>query len=118
MSLKEQEHICGYKMGEMQCKNCDTKLFDSLISTQVMAAQKNMEIFKKMDKPKEMVDHPDHYKGHKYEVIDIIHDYELGFDLGNAIKYILRAGKKDEIKQELKKAIWYIESYIKELDKK
>jgi hypothetical protein len=64
-----------------------------------------------------MVDHPQHYKGNKFEVIDIIHDYNLGFNLGNAIKYILRAGKKDDIKQDLKKAIWYIEDHIKQLEK-
>lgn len=54
------------------------------------------------------VDHPDHYKGTKFEVIDIIEDYNLGFNLGNAIKYILRAGKKDCFSQDLEKAIWYL----------
>lgn len=54
------------------------------------------------------VDHPKHYQGNKFEVIDIIEDYKLGFNLGNAIKYILRAGHKDDYKQDLKKAIWYL----------
>jgi hypothetical protein len=58
---------------------------------------------------KEMVNHPDHYQGNKMEVIDIIEDYSLGFSLGNAIKYILRADKKGNKKQDLKKAIWYLE---------
>ena len=57
---------------------------------------------------REMVNHPDHYQGNKMEVIDIIEDYNLGFSLGNAIKYILRADKKGNKKQDLEKAIWYI----------
>ncbi len=63
-------------------------------------------------KLKEMVNHPDHYQGNKFEVIDIIEDYNLGFSLGNAIKYILRADKKGARKQDLKKAIWYIQREI------
>jgi hypothetical protein len=58
------------------------------------------------------VDHPRHYQGNKLEVIDIIEDFDLGFCLGNAIKYILRAGKKIDLAHsrdlDLKKAMWYI----------
>jgi hypothetical protein len=61
---------------------------------------------------REMVNHPDHYQGNKFEVIDIIEDYDLGFHLGNAIKYILRADKKGNTKQDLEKAIWYIQREI------
>jgi translation elongation factor EF-Tu-like GTPase len=60
----------------------------------------------------EMVNHPDHYQGKKMEVIDVIEDYDLGFSLGNAIKYILRADAKGNRKQDLKKAIWYIQREI------
>ena len=63
---------------------------------------------------KEMINHPSHYKGNNLEVIDIIEDYDLGFCLGNAIKYILRAAKKENRKQDLMKALWYIE---REIDK-
>ena len=62
---------------------------------------------------REMVNHPDHYQGKKMEVIDIIEDYELGFHLGNAIKYILRADKKGNTKQDLEKARWYIDRELK-----
>jgi len=61
---------------------------------------------------REMVNHPDHYQGNKFEVIDVIEDYDLGFSLGNAIKYILRADAKGNRKQDLKKAIWYIQREI------
>lgn len=65
----------------------------------------------------EMVNHPSHYQGNKFEVIDIIEDYKLGFNLGNSIKYILRAGKKDDIVQDLRKAKWYLEREINNIGK-
>lgn len=64
------------------------------------------------------VNRPVHYTSGKIEVIDFIEDQKLGFCLGNAIKYIARAGKKDKAKEkeDIKKAIWYLERYIKECD--
>lgn len=56
----------------------------------------------------EQVNHPSHYQGNGLEVIDVIESFELGFNLGNAIKYILRAGKKGDRSEDLRKAIWYI----------
>lgn len=61
------------------------------------------------------VDHPEHYGGDSvYETIKVIDAWNLDFCLGNAIKYISRAGKKDpeKIIEDLKKAIWYIEHKI------
>jgi hypothetical protein len=64
----------------------------------------------------EMVNHPQHYGGEEnpYEVIKVIEATEMDFHLGNAYKYIARAGKKETDKeiQDLKKAIWYIERKI------
>lgn len=59
------------------------------------------------------VNHPSYYQG-KIEVIDFIEDRQLGFHLGNAIKYIARSGRKspDTEVEDLEKAIWYIERYI------
>ena len=65
----------------------------------------------------EMVDHPKHYNMGKYEAIDVIEDWELGFNLGNTVKYISRAGHKDNILQDLKKAAWYLDREIKRLEK-
>jgi len=61
-----------------------------------------------IDEARDMVNSPQHYKGKSFEVIDIINDYGLNFELGNAIKYILRADKKGNKKQDLEKALWYI----------
>jgi hypothetical protein len=71
---------------------------------------------------KEMVDHPNHYGGKDsvYEAIKVIDAWGLGFSLGNTVKYISRAGKKDtdaEL-QDLKKAAWYLQHHIEQLEKK
>ena len=71
--------------------------------------QKLDEITDKVEK--EMVNHPDHYKGErKYEPIDVIEDWGLGFCDGNALKYISRLGRKDPNKtiEDIDKAIWYL----------
>lgn len=67
----------------------------------------------------ESVNHPSHYGGwgNPYETIRVIDAWELDFYLGNVVKYISRAGKKDassEI-QDLEKAKWYLEKKIEKL---
>lgn len=64
------------------------------------------------------VNHPVHYNTGKIEVIEAIEDWALGFHLGNAVKYIARAGKKDSAKyiEDLEKAIWYIRRRIEVQD--
>ena len=66
---------------------------------------------------KELVNHPNHYgvKDNPYEAIKVIEAWKLGFCLGNTIKYISRAGKKDDTIQELEKALWYLKREIKNL---
>ncbi|CAB4148249.1 SaV-like [uncultured Caudovirales phage] len=54
------------------------------------------------------IDHPEHYQSDGIEVIDIIDNFNLNFNLGNSIKYILRADKKGNRKQDLQKALWYL----------
>jgi hypothetical protein len=58
------------------------------------------------------IDHPAYYNQHNPEVIEIIENYNLGFHLGNAIKYILRAPYKGNTREDLKKAIWYLDRYM------
>ncbi len=67
---------------------------------------------------KESVNHPEHYlKNTGHEVIDVIRAWKLNFEIGNAIKYIARAGKKDPNKEieDLEKAMCYIEMQIKSI---
>ena len=58
---------------------------------------------------------PDHYKSGSMESIEVIEAFDLGFNLGNVVKYVLRAGKKDDKKQDLLKCVWYIEREIKNI---
>ena len=60
------------------------------------------------------IDRPSHYAaGRKYEPIDVIEDWNLGFHLGNAVKYLSRAGRKENALEDLRKAAWYIDREIK-----
>jgi len=72
------------------------------------------------DYAKSQVNHPSHYGGENnpYEAIKVIEAWELGFNLGNTVKYISRAGKKNNNKlTDLEKAKWYLEREIKNLKK-
>lgn len=66
----------------------------------------------------ETVNHPPHYggDGNPYEVIRVIEAWGLGFCLGNAVKYIGRAGKKGNAVEDLQKAKWYIQHEIDRLN--
>ena len=60
-----------------------------------------------------------HYKNNKnYDVIDIAKDYNLNFNRGNIVKYVVRAGKKDDEILDLLKAKDYIEREIEYLRQK
>ncbi len=63
------------------------------------------------------VSHPPHYTKHPSGVECISITEHMGFNLGNAIKYIWRADEKGNVIQDLEKAVWYIKREI-ELRKK
>ena len=58
------------------------------------------------------VNHPSHYTGHSTEIECIMFTRNMSFDAGNAFKYIWRAGEKDDIAQDLNKALWYIDDAV------
>lgn len=76
--------------------------------------EKKLKNVKVEDDP---VNHPSHYTDGSIEVMDYIEDKGFNFALGNAVKYISRAGKKDEYKtiQDLEKANWYLNREIERL---
>ncbi|MGE7777362.1 DUF3310 domain-containing protein [Chitinophaga sp. NPDC101104] len=65
------------------------------------------------------VNHPSHYTAGSIEVIDFIEDQGFDYLVGNAVKYLSRAGRKDPTKhaEDLRKAIWYINRKIQALEK-
>lgn len=116
------EYICDYpiEVVVVPLKRVDNTrlsvkdLYDKYEHQKTQSAELDYE------EPKEEsnnVNHPSHYTDGKIEVIDYIEDKKFGYCLGNAIKYISRAGKKNKDKEieDLQKAIWYIERRIKEL---
>lgn len=68
---------------------------------------------------KEEVNHPDHYGGgdNPYEVIKVLDSWDVGFNLGNVVKYVARARHKGRQLQDLKKAQFYLQHEIARLEK-
>lgn len=67
---------------------------------------------------RDAINHPPHYTQGKIEPIDAIEDWKLGFHLGNTVKYIARAEHKGAPLQDLKKARWYLDRHIQNLEGK
>lgn len=66
----------------------------------------------------DMVNSPPHYTAGGIETIDFIEAKELDYCLGNCVKYISRAGKKDKAKklEDLNKAMWYLNRAVSKLN--
>jgi hypothetical protein len=66
------------------------------------------------------INNPIHYGGsdNVYEAIKIVEAWGLNFHLGNVLKYISRAGKKGDCLEDLKKAKWYLDRHIKNMENK
>lgn len=64
----------------------------------------------------ESVNHPSHYTRGGIETIDFIESKGLCFHLGNVVKYVSRAGHKQDLLEDLKKARWYLDRKIKNLE--
>ena len=65
---------------------------------------------------KDMIKKPEHYCFSKFEPKDVIREWGLNFNLGSAVKYIARAGRKDDIVQDLKKAREFLSFEIEALE--
>jgi len=63
-----------------------------------------------------MVNHPPHYAFGSHETIDVIEAWELPYHLGNVVKYVSRAKRKGKELEDLKKAAWYLDRYIKMIE--
>lgn len=64
---------------------------------------------------KDLVNNPQHYTHGKFEVIEVIEDWKLGYNDGNAVKYIGRHCHKGNPIQDIEKAIWYLKRHLKNL---
>jgi len=68
--------------------------------------------------PPDPINYPPHYTATAIEPIQAIEAWGLGFCLGNCVKYIARAGRKGPALEDLKKARWYLERQIKQMEGK
>ena len=69
------------------------------------------------DAEEDLVDHPSYYGGrhNAYEAINVIEAWSLNFHCGNVVKYIARHKEKDDPRQDIEKAIWYLQRYLEAL---
>ena len=130
MTTDEKRKVLHTYCGSTDCYNCVLRVGDWYRKCELLnCLDISISPDKDLDRALSLIGHsvendtvnkPAHYTDGKIEVIDFIEDKKLGFCLGNAIKYISRAGKKDPTKEveDLKKAAWYINRRIKELEEK
>ena len=71
----------------------------------------------RMKPVKDQVNHPKHYNAHPSGVECITVTEHMNFNLGNAVKYIWRAGEKGDQLEDLKKARWYVDREIMRIEK-
>lgn len=99
-TLPKCDHVVCVNRGTDLCNDCNGEEYFSLSESDIIS-------------------HPSHYtEGRKYEPRKVIHDWDLNFNLGNAVKYIARAGRKGDKVEDLKKAIQYIKFEIEELEER
>lgn len=88
-----------------------------VLINELIGEEKYKEILEDIEKQyDDIVKHPNHYCYSKYEPKDVIREWGLNFNLGSAVKYIARAGRKDDIIQDLSKAKQFIEFEIEYLE--
>lgn len=82
-------------------------------NTPMQGVNHNVPVQIEMFEPKsDPVNHPAHYKVGGIETIDFIEAKKLGYNLGNVVKYLTRADHKGNRLQDLRKAQWYLEREI------
>lgn len=82
------------------------------LTIEKVIANKSANRIRPLDNQNDDINHPSHYTQGGIEVIDYIEDKKLGYRLGNVVKYVSRAGHKDDAIKDLKKARWYLNREI------
>lgn len=113
---------CCYEKGDCYGKDCahgiEMWLSTPCANEPEKPSAEHVDLQEVSEKVCDNVNHPAHYTFGNIEVIDFIEDKELGFHLGNAVKYISRAGRKDPARtvEDLRKAAWYLNRQIGRLE--
>lgn len=109
LAVCDPEHEMTFKVDLVTCDECKR-----LLDAPTYRAPREVNESARHDDP---VEHPPHYNTGKIEVIAFIDDQQLGFSLGNALKYICRAPHKGRELEDLKKAAWYLAHEIARLER-
>lgn len=106
--------ITSFQANIVTCPDCLTKSSEAAESVRQAIHRGRQQ------KQEEAVDHPAHYGGadDPFEAIKVIEAWDLGFHLGNAVKYVNRADRKGTPLEDLKKAAWYLARAIERREKK
>ena len=119
--------VCGKQIprGRIVCDECTEELrmgapVASEVSMDTVQGNVLASMMSEQKEAEDIIGHPNHYcEGRKFEPKDVIRDWNLNFNLGNAVKYISRNGRKDgnSALQDLKKARQYLDFEIEYLEK-
>ena len=119
--------VCGTQIprGRIVCDECTEALrmkapIASEVSMDTVQGNVLANMLSEQKTAEDIIGHPNHYcEGRKFEPKDVIRDWNLNFNLGNAVKYISRNGRKDgnSALQDLKKARQYLDFEIEYLEK-
>ena len=97
-------------MKELERKELE-KIADEIREVVIIGSANNRIAINEGELSGNRVNHPSHYnKG--IETIDYIESWNMDFNIGNVIKYVTRAGYKDNKLEDLEKAKWYLEREI------
>lgn len=131
LAIKELDKLIGESLWDLKPSlnllSWDVARDGSIIATgetRLLALKNAIERLRGQNEQEEyeIVDHPQHYGGAeaRHEAISVIEEWDLGFHLGNVVKYISRAGKKPDQTtiSDLKKARWYLDRYIERMENK
>lgn len=123
--LRDMDSKLGKSTGNWKCHQMYASSCEACVCDPVTQHEMTVEDIRMSSADAEVIDqiasdpvnHPSHYTDGNIEVIDFIEDKRFGYNLGNAVKYISRAGKKDASKtvQDLQKAVWYVQREIARL---
>ena len=90
----------------------------ALAPNQLPKKTKTIKVVRVKQVAADMVNHPPHYKAGGIETIDFIEAKNLGYHLGNVVKYVSRADLKGAKLEDLKKAQWYLNRAVSTLEKR
>ena len=108
-SLRNKTRTAATKQRAWAKKNRPSTLVPNGMQSLAMFSTSNKSV-------KDLINNPSHYKVGGIETIDFIEAKNLGYNLGNVVKYISRADHKDSKLENLKKAQWYLNRAVSKLE--